>query len=103
YLRWLHQIGDTGRHANPRLLNWNALLVEDAQLCAQFVGNLMDDTTGPAKYMSSGRQEILDKLDVLRLKQPGTDSAAGLFIYLLYNAVSEFCKDNYSWRTSSAV
>ena len=102
YLRWLHKIGDTGRYANPRLFNWNALLVEDPQLCAQFVGNLMDDAASTAKYMSTGRQEILDRLDLIKLKQPGTESAIGLFIYLLHHAVAEFCGDNYSWRDLSA-
>jgi len=102
YLRWLHQIGDTGRHANPRLFNWNGLLVEDLELCGQFVGNLVDDTAGSAKYMSDGYHRILERLDAIRLKQPETESATGLFVYLLQHAVAEFCRDNYSWQALRA-
>lgn len=98
YLRWLHEIGDTGQHANLRLFNWNGLLVEDAELCGQFVGNLMDDTASSAKHMSEGYNLILEKLDAIRLKQPGTESATGLFIYMLHHAVAEFCRENYSWQ-----
>lgn len=102
YLRWLNQTGETGRHANPRLFNWNGLLVEDPLLCAQFVGNLMDETTGSVRFMSEGRQQILEKLDSIKLRQPGTESATGLLIYLLYQAVSEFCRENYNWSSLSA-
>lgn len=97
YLNWLHQVGETGSQANPYLFNWPALLAEGKELCSPYLGNLMYPGTVAPKHMNDGYDLIQKNLNGLKLKQPGTTSATGLFIYLLYYAVEEFCRENYSW------
>jgi hypothetical protein len=97
YLRWLHQIGETGKHASPQLFNWDALLVEGKDLCSPYLGNLMHPATSNPKHINDGYDLIQEKLNSLKLRQAGTQSATGLFIYLLHHAVREFCQSNYSW------
>jgi hypothetical protein len=52
----------------------------------------------PPRYSTNGYQKIMEKLNRNKLESPNTQSASGLFIYLLYLAVNEFCKENYGWR-----
>jgi hypothetical protein len=99
YLTWLAQIGETGKAANLQLFRWNALRETDPSLADMYVGNLLDDPlSSSAKRSQAGFDNLYARLDKLVLKQPGTNSAAGLFIFMLHHAVSEFCRENYVWR-----
>jgi len=103
YLKWLAQIGETGRNANLHLFHHNALIESDPVLADKHIGNLLDDPmSGSAKRSSAGYNDIYARLDKLKLRQPGTNSATGLFLYLLHHAVSEFCRENYAWRSSES-
>jgi hypothetical protein len=101
YLEWLKGVGRTGGNMIPALFNWEALETTDIKACEQRVGNLMEmgnQANRPPRYSTSGYQKIMEKLTRTRLVSPNTQSATGLFIYLLYQAVYEFCKENYDWR-----
>ena len=99
YLKWLAQIGETGRNSSLRLFSWAALAESDSALADKHVGSLLDDPmSSSANRSHAGFNDIYAKLDKLRLRQPGTNSATGLFIYLLHQAVTEFCYENYAWR-----
>lgn len=104
YLTWLNGIGSTtGSNSPPLLFNWEALRENDVQMCEQRVGNLMRQGTllnqvnALPKYAGTGYAKIMNNLNHIKLLTPGTQSAAGLFIYLLSQATDQFCKDNYSW------
>jgi len=101
YLQWLDQIGKTGSQATSQLFNWNYLLIEERGLCEQYVANLMGGMASNPKYIKDkdGYDRILEKMDAIRLTQAGTDSGTGLFVYLLHQAVKDFCTENYFWRT----
>jgi len=103
YLSWLQGIGNTGPQANLDLFDFNALLVDDRDLCSQYVGNLARGMESRPKFMNEGYDRILEKVDAIKLKQPGTNSAMGLFVYLLYQAVVAFCKENYSWQNADTA
>jgi hypothetical protein len=103
YLTWLQQIGRTGEQSNLRLFDWNSLTLDDRDLCAQYVGNLARGMDSPPKYMTQGYDRILERLDGIKLNSAGTDSAMGLFVYLLNEAVTGFCKANYSWQEMPAA
>jgi hypothetical protein len=102
YLEWLRGIGRTGGNVIPALFNWEALETNDIRASEQRVGNLMETGTPQAnrspRYSTIGYQKIMEKLNRNRLTAPNTQSPTGLFIYLLYQAVQEFCKENYDWR-----
>jgi hypothetical protein len=106
FLEWLRALGQTGGAAVPDslpvLFNWEALEPHDLRGYEQRVGNLIQLGTRraqrPPRYGSNGYQKIMEKLNRTRLVSPETQSAVGLFIYLLNHAVSEFCKENYDWR-----
>jgi len=99
YLSWLAKIGETGKSASLRLFQWNAFAESDPVLADKYVANLLDDpASGSAKRSGTGYDDIYSKLYKLKLRQPGTNSATGLFIYMLQYAVSEFCRENYAWR-----
>lgn len=99
YLMWLRDIGRTGGVSVPVLFNWSALAAQDLAVCEQYVGNLIE--TGaqrPPRYSNNGYQKIMERLNQIKLDTPQTQSAVGLFIYLLHEAVSDFCKENYDLR-----
>ena len=104
YLNWLQGIGSTaGTDPAPLLFNWEALGANEINVCVERVGNLMQQGTltnqvnTRPKYATKGYSKIMDNLNGLKLLSPGTQSAAGLFIYLLSQAVDQFCKENYNW------
>ncbi|HEX7316653.1 MAG TPA: hypothetical protein VF297_22315 [Pyrinomonadaceae bacterium] len=97
YLDWLRQFGETGGQASLQLFNWPALQAEGKELCSPYLGNMMYPGTANPKHANDGYDLIQKNLNGLKLKQPGTTSATGLFVYLLYHAVEEFCRDNYAW------
>jgi hypothetical protein len=104
YLGWLEGISRTaGDNSAPLLFNWEALSVNNVRACEERVGNLMQQGTlinqvnALPRYSNTGYAKIMDNLTRLKLVSPGTQSAAGLFIYLLSQAVEQFCKDNYKW------
>lgn len=104
YLEWLRQIGLTGGQRPPVLFNWAAFDADNATAYSSWLGNLMqtgnlaDQRDSMPKYANDGYDQILKKLDGIRLQSPGTKSASGLFIYLLHHAVMDFCKENYRWH-----
>jgi hypothetical protein len=98
YTRWLRELGATCQPTNdePRLFNWNALADghnEDTRRLN--LGSLLAMLGANPKYMSNGWDRINDLLNGITLAQPMPDSATGLFIYLLYEAVAQYCRDNY--------
>jgi len=103
YLGWLASIGTTGQNANMHLFHFNAFgerVQDDRQLARDFISSLLDDPSGSnAKRSKNGYDEIMGNLNNLQLTKPGTDSAAGLFIYLLHDSIAKFCGENYAWRS----
>jgi hypothetical protein len=98
YLTWLAQMGEMGKDINLHLFHWNALLESDPGLADKYVGSLLDDPmSSSARRTQAGFNDLYARLDKLVLRQPGTNSATGLFIFMLHYAVSEFCRDNYAW------
>lgn len=99
YLEWLAKVGETGKNADLRLFHWNALLETDPALADKYVGALLDDLlSSSAKRSQTGFHDIYSRLDKMTVRHAGTNSATGLFIYMLYCAVAEFCRENYGWR-----
>lgn len=99
YLGWLSEVVETGKDANLHLFQGKALLESDPALADKYVGSLLDDpASGSAVYAQSGFNEIYARLNKLKLTYSGSNSATGLFIYMLHHAVQEFCQQNYGWR-----
>jgi hypothetical protein len=99
YLSWMAKIAENGRDANLQLFDRDALRETDPALADKHVGSLLDDTmTASTNRSPAGFDDIYARLDKLRLRQPGTNSATGLFIFMLYHAVAEFCRENYAWK-----
>jgi hypothetical protein len=98
YLQWLTQLRYAGESVSPRLFNWDAFSANSITTASEWVGDLV---SGEApKYKTSGDDRIKKYLDDIELSQPtGTNSGAGLFIYLLYNAAVNFCQANYRWKS----
>jgi hypothetical protein len=100
FLDWLAGVGETSQKSATRLFNWDSLTESDPALADRVVGNLLNDQmSGSAKRSTAGFNDIYSRLDGIKLKTAGTNSAAGLFIYMLHHAVSQFCRENYAWRT----
>lgn len=108
YLTWLREIGSTagntrGGNSILRLFNWEAFGVSDPEVCAERIGNLLVQGTltqtahASPRYATEGYSKIMSRLGGIRLQSPDTQSAAGLLIYLLSQAVTSFCKENYRW------
>lgn len=96
YLQWLRQLGRVGEPSSPHLFSWEAFQAADVKTTSEWVGKLVRGVS--PKYGTDGEDRIKRRLDGLELSQPpGTDSGAGLFIYLLHNAVHDFCQSNYKW------
>ncbi|MCA1613066.1 MAG: hypothetical protein LC800_02695 [Acidobacteria bacterium] len=97
YLDWLRQLGREEESSSPQLFNWGAFKASGVKTISEWVGKLMHGVA--SKYGTDGEDKLKKRLDSIELAQPpGTDSGAGLFIYLLYDAVRDFCKDNYRWK-----
>jgi hypothetical protein len=62
----------------------------------------MRDGKAPSnsKLISDGYNQILTRLEAIKLKQADTATAMGLLMYSLHYAVAEFCKQNYLWPMS---
>jgi hypothetical protein len=98
YLTWLAKIGETGQNANLHLFDAQALLETDPALADRHVSSLLDDPASSSAHRSqAGFSDIYARLDNLKLRQPGTNSATGLFLFMLQHAVAEFCRENYAW------
>ncbi|MGH9751930.1 MAG: hypothetical protein ACREA2_04035 [Blastocatellia bacterium] len=99
YLNWLRQVGETGNDSGVRwpLFNWEAFNTTNPHLCSEHLGNLMMNETVKPLYAANSYDQILRRLDGLTLTSAETNSATGLFIYLLWHAVNDFCFDNYYW------
>ncbi|MEA2175515.1 MAG: hypothetical protein QOD00_3107 [Blastocatellia bacterium] len=98
YLAWLAKMGETGKNANLHLFQWMALTESDPALADRYVSSLLDDPASSSAHRAqAGFNDIYARLDRLKLRQPGTNSATGLFLLMLHHAVSEFCYENYAW------
>jgi len=97
YLDWIRQIDETGDPITKDLFNWEALKAGNLEQYGQYLGNLMRGNDSEPKYMKDSYDKIWKKLDGIKLSEPGV-SATGQFIYLVYEAVMEFCRENYSWQ-----
>lgn len=102
YLNWLREVGETAQAANTpcTLFTWDAFRDHgnNPELYGEYLGNLMGGLQVSPKFVNDGYDKIMAEMDKITLKQANTGSAFGLFTYLLYRAVAEFCKVNYSWR-----
>jgi hypothetical protein len=98
YMRWLRELGATCQPPSeePRLFNWNALDDSHNENTRRLnLGSLLALMGANPKYMSTGWDRINDLLNGITLAQPVPNSATGLFIYLLYEAVARYCRENY--------
>lgn len=101
FLRWLHTVGMSGGANMGSLFRWEGLLRDEISICMDYIGYLTNAETGFPRYLHDGYDKILKKLDGITLDSPGTNNAAGLLIYLLYQAIMEFCLENYRWSVTS--
>jgi hypothetical protein len=101
YNMWLREMGETCQPtgAEPRLFNWNALGDGHSDAARRLnLGSLLAASGANPKYMSAGWDKINDILNNITLAEPLPDSAAGLLIYLLYEASAQYCRENYLLR-----
>jgi hypothetical protein len=102
YLEWLGNIGrSVGKDPNP-LFNWSAF--PPVGSAENVLGKLSAATSGGVpKHTRKAYGHIMDRLSRLTPTYEGDVNPVGLLTYLLYEAVSQFCEDNYglSQRTPS--
>lgn len=98
YLEWLHAIGASGTVEMRQLFRWEGLLHNDVLLCSQYLGHLTEAETGAPLFLGDAYHQILKRMDQVVLENLTTQDPVGLFIYLLYHAVDQFCVENYKWR-----
>lgn len=101
YNRWLRELGPTCQKNSEeaRLFNWNAF--EDGHNDDARRNNLgnLTPTAAPSKLANVGWERILEILSSIRLARPLPNSATGLLIYLLNEAVTQYCSENYLFRS----
>lgn len=90
FLAWLEKVGKPLVEDAKPLFNWSALA--PGARAATLIGQL---SSGDPRYPKKGYGHIMDHLSRLTPTYDGDVSSMGLFIYLLYNAVQEFCDENY--------
>lgn len=100
YNRWLRELGPTCQKDGDesRLFNWNAF--EDGyndDVRRSNLGNLIP-AIAPPKSAEAGWERILEILSSIRIAPPLPNSATGLLIYLLNEAVTQYCQKNYLFR-----
>jgi hypothetical protein len=98
FLAWLRAVGDSGGTATGSLFRWEGLLVNELSLCSEYLGHLIEAETGSPKFMTDSYHQILKRMDGLVLERTDTSGPAGLLLYLLHQAVDQFCIDNYKWH-----
>ncbi len=96
YLKWLHLIGDPISGEKDAPINWSSLLLKDRD-AERELGKLSRQEQGnEPRYAQKSYGELMERLTRLTPTYNGKVDPVGLLIYLLYEAVSEFCRDNYS-------
>jgi hypothetical protein len=101
FLTWLRSIGNSGGTAMGALFRWEGLLVNEISLCAEYLGHLIDAETGSPRFLTDAYHQILKRMDGLVLERTDTSDPVGLLLYLLQQAVDQFCVDNYKWHRSA--
>jgi hypothetical protein len=98
YLEWLRLVGLTCPvvQNQPQLFNFDALDMTEPSLCEERLPNLLGGSTSVKRGVENSYSNILERMTRLQLRNVQTDSATGLFIYLLDKAVSGYSKQNYS-------
>lgn len=90
FLNWLEKVGRPLQEDPKPLFNWSALAT--GQRAETLTGQL---SSGDSKYPKTGYGHIMDRLSRLTPTFDGDVTPMGLFVYLLYEAVGEFCDENY--------
>ena len=101
FLSWLRDVGNSGGTAMGPLFRWEGLTVNEISLCAEYLGHLTDAETGSPKFMSDSYHQILKRMDALILERTDTSHPVGLLLYLLHQAVEQFCVENYKWHRAA--
>jgi hypothetical protein len=97
YLAWLKSLSIQSEGVDaPKLFNVAALSAPDLNGQCLGLGNL--DAGRSPRHPNDAYSEILHRLTGLKLK-PAPCSSVGLLTYLLHEAVTGFCKDNYDWKS----
>lgn len=105
YLNWLEQIVATGDGIGTALFDRKVLAADTIEECANKIGSLMsiggflDGVESHPRYEENGYEQIIQQLDGLKISSANDASNLGMLIYLLSLGVTEFCRDNYRWRT----
>ncbi|GEM_PF-2397218 len=95
YLDWLDMIGQPIKTDDGRPFNWSAIPMTGLDAERQ-VGNLTTpEADDEPRYINVSYGSIMDRLHALHPTYSNVPHPVGLLIYLLYEAVSEFCKENY--------
>ena len=102
FLTWLRGVGTSGGTAMGALFRWEGLLASEISLCAEYLGHLIDAETGSPKFMTDSYHQILKRMDGLVLESTDKSDPVGLLIYLLHQAVDQFCADNYKWQRTAS-
>lgn len=98
FLAWLRAVGDSGGTATGSLFRWEGLMVNEISLCSEYLGHLLEAETGSPKFLTDSYHQILKRMDGLVLERTDTSGPVGLLLYLLHQAVDQFCVDNYKWH-----
>jgi hypothetical protein len=104
YLDWLGKVGGSLTVAPGNIedgLFAFPAFVAEAKNALDFLGRLAPRPNPPSGVEAYSR--LLDELNALTVKQRGNASATGLLIYLLFEAVWNFCKKNYNWKVDGAA
>lgn len=101
FLTWLRAVGNSGGTAIGALFRWEGLLINEISLCTEYLGHLIEAETGSPKYLTDSYHQILKRMDALVLERTDTSHSVGLLLYLLHQAVDQFCFDNYKWQRSA--
>lgn len=107
YLKWIEQIVVTGSIVSSALFDKKALTCETPEECANKIGSLMsaggflDGVESHPRFEEDGYAQLIERLDAIKLSSTSDASNVGVLIYLLSLGVTEFCRDNYRWRTET--
>lgn len=95
YLEWLKMVGDPIKDDKPAPFNWSALQAVGDQALTH-LGRLTEpETNTPPPYEGTAYGRIMELVNRLRLSYGGNSHPVGVLIYLLGEAATRFCVENY--------